>query len=276
MNNTAKIALVPGASRPFGRAVAHAFGKAGISLALPYIDDWPGSVDDMLRDFSQCGYTFSPHRCELTKPDEVRELISAIEKQFGGLHYLINNIERGGMPVVHGSYDRTVNKSQWQLELDTTLKAKWELYRHSLPLIKQSGGGSITNISSIAGRTGRCGPASYLFSDGYSAANRAVQSLTESWAREAGPSIRVNEVMVGLVRGRHAENTRGWGLLSDDQQKALIEHTILKRTADPGEIADLVYYLAVRASYVTGSVTVADGGYCLGGEGVAEMMPGDV
>ena len=276
MNGAEKVVIIPGASRPLGRAVAHAFGSAGISLVLPYIDDWPGSVEDMVKDFSRSGYSFFPSPCNLTDPEETRGFISTIEKQFGCLHYLVNNIERGGMPVVHGSYDRAVNRSQWQLEFDTTLKAKWELFHRCLPLIRKSGGGSVTNISSIAARTGRSGPASQLFSDGYSAANRGIQSLTETWAREAGPSVRVNEVMVGLVRGRHGENTRGWNLLPPASQEALIEHTLLKRTGRPEEIADLVYYLGVKASYVTGSVIVADGGYSLGGEAVLDMPPGDL
>ncbi len=276
MNGDQKVVIIPGASRPLGRAVAHAFGRAGMALILPYIDDWPGSFEDMLRDFTLKGYSFFPHPCSLTEPDEIRALISVIEEQFGCLHYLVNNIERGGMPVVHGSYDRTINKSQWRLEFDTTLKAKWELVHRCLPLILKSGGGSITNISSIAGRTGRSGPASYLFSDGYSAANRGIQSLTETWAREAGPSVRVNEVMVGIVQGRHGENTRGWNLLSPVQKQAVIEHTLLKRTARPEEIADLVYYLGVKASYVTGSVIIADGGYSLGSEAVIDMPPGDL
>ena len=271
-----KVVLVPGAGRPLGRAVAHAFGRTGMSLVLPYIEDWPGSHEDMTAEFTRCGYTFFSHRCDLREPGEVKALIMETRKRFGRLHYLVNNIERGGMPVVHGSYDRMINKSQWQLEFETTLKAKWELFQRCMPLIRESGGGSITNISSIAGKTGRTGPASYLFSDGYSAANRGIQSLTETWAREAGPDIRVNEVMTGLVQGRHGENTRGWRLLSEAQQEALIEHTLLKRIGRPEEIADLVYYLAVRASYVTGSVIVADGGYCLGGEKVAELPPGDV
>jgi 3-oxoacyl-[acyl-carrier protein] reductase len=276
MNSDKKVVLIPGASRPLGRAIAHAFGRTGMSLILPYIEDWPGSFEDMVHDFTRNGYAFHPHPCDLTKPDEITEFISIIEEQFGCLDYLVSNIERGGMPVVHGSYDRPVNKSQWQLEFDTTLRAKWELFHRCLPLMLKSGGGSITNISSIAGKTGRSGPASYLFSDGYSAANRGIQSLTETWAREAGPTIRVNEIMVGLVQGRHGENTRGWNLLSSAQKEALIGHTLLKRTARPEEIAELVYYLAVKASYVTGSVIVADGGYRLGNEGVSDMPAGDV
>jgi len=274
MTMNKKVALIPGASRPVGRAIAHAFGKEGFSLVLPVFDDWPDSNREMIEEFNQCGYRFICQPCDLTKPDDVRKLLSFIEVHVGRLHFLINNIERGGMPVVHGSYELQVNSSQWQLEFETTIKSKWELFQRSIPLIQKSGGGSVTNISSISGKIGRSGPASYLFNDGYSCANRAIKTLTETWAREAGPSIRVNEAMIGLVRGRHGENTRGWKLLSSAQQEALINHTLLKRTAHPEEIADVVYYLAVKASYVTGCRLLVDGGYHLGGEMVAELPPG--
>ncbi len=273
MNINGKVALIPGASRPVGRAIAHTFGKEGIHLALPIFDDWPDSNAEMVEEFNRCGYSFVCHQCNLTETEEVRELVSFIEAHYGKLHFLVNNIERGGMPIVHGSYDHPVNRSQWQLEFDTTVKSKWELYQRSMPLIQRSGGGSVTNISSIAGKIGRSGPASYLFNDGYSCANRGVKSLTETWAREAGPSIRVNEAMIGLVKGRHGEGTRGWKLLSSSQQDALLTHTLLKRTAHPEEIADVVFYLAVKASYVTGCQLLVDGGYLLGGEISTEMPP---
>ena len=101
----------------------------------------------------------------------------AIREQFGGLDYLINNIERGGMPVVHGSYDHGHNTGQWDLEISTTLTAKWLLYHHCLPLMRGVAGRAVVNISSVAAITGRSGAMAALFNDGYSAANRAVSVI---------------------------------------------------------------------------------------------------
>ena len=271
-----KIALIPGASRPVGRAIAHAFGRVGMHLVLPFIEDWPESHEEMIEDFNTHGYSFFSHPCDLTDPAQVKNLSSLVRSKFGKLHFLINNIERGGMPIVHGSYKLPVNEQQWQLEFDTTLRAKFDLYQASMPLILESGGGSVTNISSIAGLIGRSGPGSLLFSDGYSCANRGITSLTETWAREAGPLVRVNEVMIGLVEGRHGEKTRGWSLLSRDQRQELLDHTLLKRTAQPSEIADVVFYIATAASYITGSRIIADGGYHLAGDHVSVLPPGDL
>jgi 3-oxoacyl-[acyl-carrier protein] reductase len=196
-----------------------------------------------------------------------------VKARFRNLDYLVNNIERGGMPIVHGSYEHEHNRNQWELELDTTLRAKWNLFRCTLPLMRD-GGGAVVNISSIAGICGRSGPAACFFNDGYSAANRAIQGLTENWAREAAPNIRVNELMLGLINSRHGENTRGWAALSDRQRQELLEHTLLNRLGKPQEVADAVYFLAVDATFITGSTIRMDGGYILGGDAVPPLPPG--
>ncbi|NNK93042.1 MAG: SDR family oxidoreductase, partial [Desulfobacterales bacterium] len=72
------------------------------------------------------------------------------------------------------------------------------------------------------------------------------------------------------------EHTRGWSLLSESQRQNLISHTLLERSGTPQEIADLVYFITVEASYMTGSVIRCDGGYCLGGESVLPIPAGDL
>ncbi len=260
-----KTALVPGASRPIGRAIARKLADEGANLVLPYFD-WPESTDEMKEEFTDRRSSFLALPVNLTQQEQVIDLIGAIRKKFGKLHFLINNIERGGMPVVHGSYDHEHNHGQWELEVTTTLKAKWLLFHHSFPLMQQSGPGAIVNISSISGITGRSGPAELLFNDGYSAANKAVSSFTETWARESAPQIRVNELMLGLIRNRHGEDTRGWSTLSDQEKQQIHDHILLERTGLPEEVASAVFYLLHDAQYMTGSILRMDGGYILGGE----------
>jgi 3-oxoacyl-[acyl-carrier protein] reductase len=269
-----RVVLVPGGCRPVGRAVAHSFASRGATLILPVYPDWPESNKDMEQEFSQAGYDYLCHSCDLTSSAQTHALLAAVKNRYGALDYLINNIERGGMPVVHGSYELEVNKDQWQVELDTTLRAKWNLYQHSLELLRNCQDGAVINISSIAAMVGRSGPASGLFNDGYSAANRGVASFTRQWARELAPSVRVNEVMLGLVDGRHGPSTRGWALLDESQQQALMDHTLAGRTCSPEEAAEFICYLAVKARYLTGAVVPFDGGYLLGGSSVGEMPDG--
>ena len=159
-------------------------------------------------------------------------------------------------------------------EISTTLKAKWLLFTQCLPLLKKSEHGSVVNISSIAGIAGRSGPAALVFNDGYSAANRAISSFTETWAREAAPTIRVNELILGLIRNRHGEETRGWTALSEEERNMLYQHTLLGRTGTPAEVAEAVFFLASQATYMTGSVVRMDGGYLLGGDRTSPLPHG--
>ncbi len=262
-------ALVLGGAKGIGKAIGFALARAGANVILTW-HDWPEAAAAMQEELAQLPGNHLAVRIDLREPAEIARLFATIRSRYGNLHILINNIERGGMPVVHGHY----TPAQWELEMATTLKAKWWVMRHGLPLIKESGGGAVVVLSSIAGLVGRSGPAGLIFNDGYSAANRAVSSFTETWAREGAPTVRVNELMLGFFESRHAEGTRGWSLLSEEQQAALRRHILLGRTGEVEEIVKGVFFLLMDATYMTGSVIRLDGGYVLGGEPVPPMPEG--
>ncbi len=273
MNIAGKKALVLGASRGIGLAVARTLADQGVRLALPWFD-WPESAAAMTKEFGGETGDNLIIQVDLRKPDETAGLMAAIEARLGGLDILINNIERGGMPILHGGYHREVNREQWQLEMETTLHAKWIVFEQALPLLRRSPEAVVVNVSSIAGIIGRSGPAGLLFNDGYAAANRGVSSLTETWARLGAPTIRVNEIMLGLIDQRHGPGTRGWALLAEAQQRELLDHTLLRRTGTPEEVARAVLFLVRDADFMTGTVLRMDGGYVLGGEQPADMPEG--
>ncbi len=273
MNLKGKSVVIPGASRPIGRAIARKFGTAGATLFLP-VYDWPESVREMKAEFTQNDFIFHPISIDLRQVSEVEGLAETISKETGYVDFLINNIERGGMPIVHGSYGKAHNKEQWNLEFDTTVKAKWLLYQYCFPFMKQRSGGAVVNISSIAAVTGRSGSGAVFFNDGYSAANRAIQSFTETWARESAPGVRVNELMLGLIQSRHGEETKGWSVLSENEKNRLLSEILLARTGLPEEVARAVFFLAVEATYITGSCLRMDGGFSLGSNRVPPMPPG--
>lgn len=275
MKLSGKNGLVLGASRGIGLAIARKLAGQGVRLALPW-HDWPESCEEMESEFSSMDMGHITMQTDLQDANAVRDMLESIGEQFGSLHILVNNIERGGMPVVHGSYHRQINQKQWQLEMETTLHAKWLVFEQCLNLLRKADQASVVNISSIAAITGRSGPAGMLFNDGYAAANRGISSLTETWARIGAPDIRVNEVMIGLIDQRHGSGTRGWALLNENVQEKLLDHTLLKRTGTPDEVADTVLFLLRDADFMTGSVLRMDGGFVLGGEGVPEMPNGVV
>jgi len=266
-----RVALVLGAIKGIGKEVALALARTGVKVAVTF-HDWREYLDALKQDLIATGEAHLLVEIDLCDTNQIYNLIQQVIDRFGRLDILINNIERGGWPVVHGPYVR----DQWDLEMATTLRAKWWIFNAALPYLKDSGNGTVINISSIAGIVGRSGPASYVFNDGYAAANRGIALLTETWARIGAPEVRVNEIMLGLIQTRHAEKTRGWDLLTDDQKTALIDHTLLDRTGTIDDVVKAIRFLLFEAPFMTGGLLRLDGGYVLGGEKVAPMPPGMV
>ncbi|MBU0986889.1 MAG: SDR family oxidoreductase [Proteobacteria bacterium] len=264
-----KVALVLGAIKGIGKGIGLALAEQGVKVAVNYFD-WEESLDALKQDFARIGGDPLIVRTNLLKTDKIQILIKRVVTHFGRLDILINNIERGGWPVVHGPYTR----EQWDLELETTLRAKRWVFDSALPHLKASGDGMVINISSIAGIVGRLGPAGYIFNDGYAAANRGISMLTETWARMGSPEVRVNEIMLGFMETRHGQGTRGWELLSDEQKQALIDHTLVRRFGTIADVAKAVLFIIKDAPFMTGSVLRLDGGYVLGGEAAAPLPPG--
>ena len=262
-----KVALVLGAIKGIGKGIGLALAREGVKVALNYYD-WEESLGQMKQDFEEVGADYLVVRTNLLDTDKISSLVDKVIARFGRLDILINNIERGGWPVVHGAYVR----EQWDLEMATTLRAKWWVYSSALPHLKASGDGVVVNISSIAGFIGRTGPAGRVFNDGYAAANRAVSSFTETWAREAAPEVRVNEVMLGFFETRHGPQTRGWGLLTEVQRNEIIDHTLLRRIGTIEDVIKAVLFVIRDAPFMTGSILRLDGGYMLGGQ-YCEPMP---
>jgi 3-oxoacyl-[acyl-carrier protein] reductase len=224
----------------------------------------------MKHAFAETGQEHLIIRTNLLKTEKIPGLIRKVVDHFGRLDILINNIERGGWPIVHGPYVQ----DQWDLEMATTLRAKRWVFDSALPYLKASGDGVVINFSSIAGIGGRSGPASSVFNDGYAAANRSISLLTETWARLGAPHVRVNEIMLGFVETRHGEKTRGWGVLTEEQKRSILEHTLLERTGTIKDVVKAALFIIKDAPFMTGSVVRLDGGYILGGEKVGPMPKG--
>lgn len=271
MELNGKVALVPGAIKGIGKAIGLALGRKGCRVVFNYFD-WEDHLSALETDAATLPIDHLILRTDLRDTSAIPRLMDQTLERFGRLDILINNIERGGWPVVHGPYV----PEQWDLELETTLRAKQWLFQAALPHLKESGDGVVINYSSIAGIVGRSGPASLVFNEGYAAANRGISLLTETFARLGAPEVRVNEIMLGFFDTRHARKTRGWGLLTDSQRRAIIDHTLLRRTGRPEDVVSATLFLIENAPYMTGSVLRLDGGYVLGGESVAPMPRGVV
>ena len=269
MELTGKVALVLGGIKGIGKAIARALAKAGAAVAVNYFD-WEDELNALTSEMAAAGGDPLILRTDLRKPDRIPGMVQAVAERFGRLDVLVNNIERGGWPIVHGSYVL----DQWDLEIETTLRAKRWVFAAALPFLKASGNGAVINFSSIAAVVGRSGAAAPVFNDGYAAASRAISLLTETWAREAAPVVRVNEIMLGFVETRHGPGTRGWGLLSEAQKRAIRDHTLLGRTGTIEDVVQAAMFILRDADFMTGSVLRLDGGYVLGGEPMQPMPKG--
>jgi 3-oxoacyl-[acyl-carrier protein] reductase len=271
MELTGKVALVLGAIKGIGKGIGLALAQRGVKVALNYFD-WEEELDGLKKEFADTGQEHLIVQTNLLEVEKIPNLIGRVIDQYGRLDILINNIERGGWPVVHGAYV----PAQWDLEMETTLRAKRWVFEAALPHMKASGNGVAINLSSIAAKVGRSGPAGMVFNEGYAAANRGISLLTETWARMGAPEVRVNEIMIGFIETRHAQKTRGWSLLTGDQKQALLDHTLLQRTGTIDDVVKTILFIIKDAPFMTGSVLRLDGGYLLGGDKVGEMPKGVV
>lgn len=269
MNMEDKTALVLGAVRGIGRGIALALLEEGVRVAAGYFD-WEDHLPEMKVAFARTGKDHLIARADLREQDQAAGLVQQVIDRFGRLDILINNIERGGWPVVHGAY----TPAQWNLEMETTLRAKHWVWEAAMPHLKSSGNGCVINLSSVAAQVGRSGPAAVVFNDGYAAASRGMSVLTETWARAGAPEVRANEIMLGFVETRHAEATRGWGMLAPDQRQAILDHTLMGRTGKIDDVVRLVLFLIKDAPFMTGSVIRLDGGYVLGGDRTGPLPAG--
>ncbi|MBI9074513.1 MAG: SDR family oxidoreductase [Desulfatibacillum sp.] len=271
MNTPRQTALVLGGIKGIGKALALDLATRGMAVAVNYFD-WEDSLPDLERDLKAAGAPYLILKNNLQESETIPTMVREVTEHFGRLDILVNNIERGGWPVVHGQY----TEDQWDLEMATTLRAKRWAFEAALPHLKESGNGLVINISSIAGIVGRSGPAGLVFNDGYAAANRAVSSLTETWARMGAPKVRVNEIMLGLFETRHGPGARGWEILGQDQRQAILDHTLLGRTGTMDDVVKALRFLIHDAPFMTGSVIRLDGGYVLGGDPVPDLPQGVV
>lgn len=267
-----KVAMVLGAVKGIGKAIGLSLANQGARLVVTR-HDWEDSFDSMEADFKDSGAEYTIITADLRKINDIEKLAAVIKEKYGRLDILINNIERGGWPTVHGKYI----EEQWDLEIETTLKAKRWVFDAVFALLQNSQEAVVINLSSIAAIVGRSGPAALVFNDAYAAANRGVSSLTETWARMGAPHIRVNEIMLGIFETRHAQGTRGWTqVLTKEEKSSLIDHTLLNRTGNLDDVVKACLFIIKDAPYMTGSVLRLDGGYVLGGERVPSMPIGIV
>ncbi len=241
-----RAALVTGGASGIGAATARRMAREGARVLIADRDHEKGEA--LAAAFS--AVTFQP--CDVSEPSQIEAAVNRGEALFGGLDILFNNAGIGGV-----SQDSTeLDPAIWRQVMAINIDAIFHACRHAIPVMRARGGGVIINTASISGLGG-----DYNFT-AYNASKAAVINYTKALALDhAKDGIRVNAVCPGLI-----ETALTGGL---KQVPALLEHwktrIPLGRTGTAEEIASVVCFLASdEASYMTGSIVVADGGVTAG------------
>lgn len=242
-----RVALVTGASRGIGRAVACGLAADGFDLALVYAGNADAAADAVAA-CEAAGATARAYRCDVSNADEVEATVDAVLADFGSVWALVNNAG-----ITRDTLLARMKDEDFARVLDVNLTGAFNMMRAlTRPLMRQRGG-RIVSVSSVVGLMGNAGQANYA------ASKAGLIGLTKSVARELAPrGVTVNAVAPGFVR--------------TDMTAALPEQVVeryegqipLGRLADPEEVAGVVRFLVSdAAAYVTGEVIRVDGGMAM-------------
>jgi 3-oxoacyl-[acyl-carrier protein] reductase len=244
---TDKIALVTGSGNGIGRATALAFAREGATLVVADIDS--KSAEKTKTEIESLGSKAMSIQADVTKKEQVTHLFSEIQKQYGRLDILINNV--GGnirKPMIEFSDE------EWDFLFDLNLKSMFLCAREAGKMMIRQQSGAVVNISSVHGLGG------ISKRIGYSSAKSAVNSFTQTLACEwALDGIRVNAIAPGYILTESLNQAFEDKILSQDD---MVRRTPQARLGRPEDIADAAVFLCSdRASFITGSLLYVDGGY---------------
>jgi 3-oxoacyl-[acyl-carrier protein] reductase len=241
---TGQIALVTGASRGIGQAIADALMQAGAKvIGTATTAEGAAAIDARLKANGGRGVALN-----VTDPKACEDIIDLIVKDFGGIQILVNNAG-----ITRDQLAMRMKSEEWTDVIDTNLSAVFRLSQAVLRPMMKARSGRIINITSIVGHMGNPGQANYA------AAKAGVSGMTRALAREIGSrNITVNCVAPGFI---DTDMTRA---LSEEQQNALKANIPLARLGTPEDVAQAVAFLASpAAAYITGNTLHVNGGLYL-------------
>ena len=239
-----KIALITGAGRGIGRAIAIALAKEGAEVVINY-NGSEERAKEVKQTIEENGGKASIYKCNVSDFTACEAMIKDIVKEYGHLDILVNNagITKDGLIM-------KMKEEDFDSVLNVNLKGTFNTIRHSARQMLKQRSGKIINISSVSGILGNVGQANYA------ASKAGVIGLTKTMARELGRrGITVNAIAPGFVDTEMTE------VLSEEIRENACKQIILGRFGKPEDIANTAVFLASdKADYITGQVISVDGG----------------
>jgi 3-oxoacyl-[acyl-carrier protein] reductase len=246
-----KTALITGGAKGIGRAIAFRFGSEGATLILGDIDE--RSLATTQNDLNSLGMEVLSEECDVTKQRDIQKLVNNAIKKYGRIDILINNAGGGGnVPKII----EDIEESDWDFIMGLNLDSVFFAVQSVVPEMIKQGGGTIVNISSIAGRRG-----GRLGGIAYTAAKGGIISLTRHLSMTlASRNIRVCSVAPGKIASGERIK-RKFMRLDKEKQQEILRKTPLGRWGTPDEVAKAVLFLASNESaYITGVTIDINGG----------------
>ena len=243
-----KVAIVTGASRGIGRAIAEVFAREGARVVIC------GRKQDTLNQVAgEIGLSVKPIACHVGRADQIEHLVAVTTREIGPVDILVNNAATN---VSFGPC-LEIDEAQFDKMIEINLKSAFRLVKALAPGMCERGNGSIINITSVAGL--RPQRHSLL----YSMTKAALIMMTQSYALELGAKgVRVNAIAPGLIQTALSEHY--WK--DEAQREGLLAKQPIQRLGQPSDVAELALLLASeKGSYITGQTFAVDGGFLLPG-----------
>ncbi len=241
MESSRKTALITGASRGIGAAIATKFASEGYNLILTCnksMDELNKTVSDIKASYD---VTVKGIRADVSKPSEIENLF----KGLAALDVLVNNAG-----IAYFGLLQDMDISDWDRVIGTNLSSAFYTSRMAIPLMLKNHSGSIINISSVWGNVGASTEVAYSASKG------GINAFTKALAKELAPSsISVNAIACGVI------DTQMNSCLNESDKEALTDEIPAGRMGKAEEVAEIVYKTATSPAYLTGQIITVDGGW---------------